>query len=141
MHGRVNMWPKHILCGYLKNRRNRESTILKAIKGGGKSLFDIVAYTYADVDSNLWLPAASNVRLHVDHLAQQDKFPKEFSLQKFQATCKLHFLSRWAWAYLCNAVSSKKLHLPTAKFLGAGAVVAIALLYCLRKIFCSKKLV
>ncbi|CAA2979210.1 uncharacterized protein LOC111390456 [Olea europaea subsp. europaea] len=53
MHGRVNMWPKHMLCGYLKNRRNRESTILKAIKGGGKTLFDIVAYTYADVDRNL----------------------------------------------------------------------------------------
>ncbi|CAI9761966.1 unnamed protein product [Fraxinus pennsylvanica] len=86
MHGRVNMWPKHMLCGYLKNRRNRESTILKSIKGGGKTLFDIVAYTYADVDRSLWLPAASNVRLHVDHLAQQDKLPKDFSLENFNSS-------------------------------------------------------
>ncbi|KAL2509675.1 Metallo-hydrolase/oxidoreductase superfamily protein [Forsythia ovata] len=86
MHGRVNMWPKHMLCGYLKNRRNRESTILKAIEGGGKTLFDIVAYTYADVDRSLWLPAASNVRLHVDHLAQKDKLPKDFSIENFNSS-------------------------------------------------------
>ncbi|OIT08806.1 hypothetical protein A4A49_45230, partial [Nicotiana attenuata] len=75
MHGRVNMWPKHMLCGYLKNRRYRESTILKAIENGAKTLFDIVSYTYAEVDRSLWFYASSNVRLHVDHLALQDKLP------------------------------------------------------------------
>ncbi|KAL3631347.1 hypothetical protein CASFOL_024331 [Castilleja foliolosa] len=83
MHGRINMWPKHMLCGYLKNRRNRESTILKAIEDGAKTLFDIVARTYADVDRSLWIHAASNVRLHVDHLAEQNKLPKDFSLEDF----------------------------------------------------------
>ncbi|PWA86484.1 metallo-hydrolase/oxidoreductase superfamily protein [Artemisia annua] len=75
MHGRVNLWPKHMLCGYLKNRRNREETILKAIEAGSNTLFDIVAYTYAEVDRAYWIPAASNVRLHVDHLAHQNKLP------------------------------------------------------------------
>ncbi|CAA3031466.1 endoribonuclease LACTB2 isoform X2 [Olea europaea subsp. europaea] len=113
MHGRVNMWPKHMLCGYLKNRRNRESTILKAIKGGGKTLFDIVAYTYADVDSNLWLPAASNVRLHVDHLAQQDKFPKValVYLSSLIFACPilhtLFFMSYFAFLYVYAFVLCK----------------------------------
>ncbi|KAL4575905.1 hypothetical protein LXL04_011992 [Taraxacum kok-saghyz] len=76
LRGRVNLWPKHMLCGYLKNRSSRESTILKAIEEGSRTLYDIVAYTYADVDRSLWVPAAWNVRLHVEHLSQQNKLPK-----------------------------------------------------------------
>ncbi|XP_065881019.1 uncharacterized protein [Euphorbia lathyris] len=76
MHGRVNLWPKHLLCAYLKNRRSRETTILKAIENGAKTLFDIVASVYCDVDCSFWIPASSNVQLHVDHLAQQNKLPK-----------------------------------------------------------------
>ncbi|XP_071693836.1 uncharacterized protein [Rutidosis leptorrhynchoides] len=87
MHGRINLWPKHMLCGYLKNRRNREDTILKAIEAGSNTLFDIVAYTYADVDRGLWVHAASNVRLHVDHLDHQNKLPKGFSLENFHSSC------------------------------------------------------
>ncbi|KAF5940295.1 hypothetical protein HYC85_021462 [Camellia sinensis] len=83
MHGRLNLWPKHMLCAYLKNRRSRESTILKSIENGAKTLFDIVSYTYADVDRSLWIPAASNVRLHVDHLAKQDKLPKNISMSSW----------------------------------------------------------
>lgn len=63
-----------------RNRRGRESTILKAIENGAQTLFDIVSYTYANVDRGLWIPAASNVRLHVDHLAKQDKLPKVICL-------------------------------------------------------------
>ncbi|XP_010264597.1 PREDICTED: uncharacterized protein LOC104602551 isoform X2 [Nelumbo nucifera] len=87
MHGRVNVWPKYMLCGYLKNRRNRESSILKAIESGAETLFDIVAETYSDVNPRVWFAASSNVRLHVDHLASQDKLPKEFSLEKFNCSC------------------------------------------------------
>lgn len=49
---------------------------MKAIEDGADTLFEIVAYTYANVDRSFWIPAASNVRLHVDHLAQQDKLPE-----------------------------------------------------------------
>lgn len=49
---------------------------MAAIEGGARTLFDIVAKVYADVDRRAWIPASWNVRLHVDHLAQQDKLPK-----------------------------------------------------------------
>ncbi|XP_073146681.1 uncharacterized protein [Henckelia pumila] len=123
MHGRVNMWPKHMLCGYLKNRRNRESTILKAINDGARTLFDIVSFTYADVDRSLWFHAASNVRLHVEHLAQQNKLPKEFSMQRFQSSCGLKFVSRWMGSYLCNALIVKIRQQRTSKVVGVGVVV------------------
>ncbi|KAL0424721.1 UNVERIFIED_CONTAM: hypothetical protein Sradi_1006900 [Sesamum radiatum] len=126
MHGRVNMWPKHMLCGYLKNRRNREASILKAIQEGAKTLFDIVAYTYAEVDRSLWIHAASNVRLHVDHLALQNKLPQEFSMQRFHSTCKLNFFSRWILEYLRSTLSIQHHHLQIVKFVGAGTVAAIA---------------
>uniref|UniRef100_A0A7C8ZR95 Metallo-beta-lactamase domain-containing protein n=1 Tax=Opuntia streptacantha TaxID=393608 RepID=A0A7C8ZR95_OPUST len=84
MHGRVNLWPKHMLCGYLKNRRDRESSILKAIEEGRTTLFDIVATVYMNVDRGLWFAAASNVKLHVEHLAQQNRLPKGFSLETYK---------------------------------------------------------
>ncbi|XP_010681646.1 uncharacterized protein LOC104896578 isoform X2 [Beta vulgaris subsp. vulgaris] len=83
MHGRVNMWPKHMLCQYLKNRRDRESSILKAIENGGTTLFDLVSAIYKEVDRGLWFVAASNVRLHVEHLAEMHKLPEGFSLETF----------------------------------------------------------
>jgi len=59
-----------------RNRRSREANILKAIEGGAKTLFDIVEYVYSDVDRRAWIAASANVRLHVDHLAQQHKLPE-----------------------------------------------------------------
>ncbi|KAG9139238.1 hypothetical protein Leryth_011246 [Lithospermum erythrorhizon] len=131
MHGRVNLWPKHMLCGYLKNRRSREAAILKAIEGGAKTLFDIVAYTYSDVDKGLWIPAASNVRLHVDYLAQQDKLPEEFSVQRFQSSCGTWFLSRWLLAY-ANGVFPRHINMAKAMLCGTITVAGFAVLYNLR---------
>lgn len=65
-----------IVIVVFRNRRSREANILKAIQGGAKTLFDIVAYVYSDVDRRAWIYASSNVRLHVDHLAHQHKLPK-----------------------------------------------------------------
>ncbi|KAL2561501.1 hypothetical protein AAZX31_20G105800 [Glycine max] len=133
MHGRVNVWPKQMLCGYLKNRRSREANIVKAIEGGAKSLFDIIVYVYSDVDRRAWIAASSNVRLHVDHLAQQHKLPKDFSIQKFKNTCGLHFLSRWIWAYGSGSLSHQ---IGKSPFLVAGVlagIAGIAVLYCQRK--------
>ncbi|XP_057961219.1 uncharacterized protein LOC131153146 isoform X2 [Malania oleifera] len=130
MHGRVNLWPKHMLCAYLKNRRNRELSILKAIENGANTLFDIVSKTYLDVDSKLWIPASSNVMLHVEHLAMQNKLPEEFSVKKFQTTCRLHFLSRWMCAYLYDHFPLKKL---TGKLVLSTAVAGFLVLYALKK--------
>ncbi|KAJ8445605.1 hypothetical protein Cgig2_018546 [Carnegiea gigantea] len=98
MHGRVNLWPKHMLCGYLKNRRDRESSVLNAIEEGKTTLFDIVATVYKNVDRGLWFAAASNVRLHVEHLAQQNRLPKillkaEMRDPSIQSNKTYHWLS------------------------------------------------
>ncbi|XP_047164643.1 uncharacterized protein LOC124834078 isoform X1 [Vigna umbellata] len=130
MHGRVNVWPKQMLCGYLKNRRSREANILKAIEGGAKTLFDIVEYVYSDVHRGAWIAASANVRLHVDHLAQQHKLPKDFSIQKFKNTCGLHFLSRWIWAYTIGSLLHQ---IGRSSFLIGGVLVCTAALYCRNK--------
>ncbi|XP_006344152.1 uncharacterized protein [Solanum tuberosum] len=135
MHGRTNMWPKHMLCGYLKNRRHRESTILMAIENGAKTLYDIVAYTYADVDRSLWFYASLNVRLHVDHLAVQNKLPSDFSIQNFQASCGLRFLFRWVLEYSSSAFSIKHHTVRVALLVGTGAVA----IGCLAVSFSRKK--
>ncbi|KAL5553130.1 hypothetical protein UlMin_040531 [Ulmus minor] len=131
MHGRVNLWPKHMLCGYLKNRRSREAAILKAIESGAKTLFDIVSNVYSEVDPRFWIPASSNVRLHVDHLAQQDKLPKDFSILKFQKMCALRFLSRWTCAYLTSSIQLNYKQ-RTLKLAMVVAVAGFALLYSVR---------
>ncbi|GMN38606.1 hypothetical protein TIFTF001_007836 [Ficus carica] len=126
MHGRVNLWPKHMLCGYLKNRRSREISILKAIENGAHTLFEILAKVYSEVDRRFWIPASYNVRLHVEHLARQDKLPKEFSIQKFQKTCGLQFYLRWGVAYLTGRVRPQ---LGTLKLLIVGVVAGFAVLH------------
>ncbi|ONM30233.1 Metallo-hydrolase/oxidoreductase superfamily protein [Zea mays] len=93
MHGRINLWPKYMLCGYLRNRRAREASILHSIENGAQTLFDIVSKTYSDVDRKLWIPASFNVRLHVDHLNSLHKLPKDFSLEMFSRSCD-DFISR-----------------------------------------------
>ncbi|KAJ4823584.1 hypothetical protein Tsubulata_040345 [Turnera subulata] len=132
MHGRLNLWPKNMLCGYLKNRRSRESAILKAIENGAKTLIDIVASVYAGVDTGLWFFASYNVRLHVEHLAQQNKLPNGFLISKFQKSCGLHFLSRWTWAYLTTGFMSRYKKLSTHKLLIGGAVASFAIFYTFR---------
>ncbi|CAN6451566.1 unnamed protein product [Victoria cruziana] len=91
MHGRISLWPMQKLCSYLKNRRDREYGILKAVEGGAETLYDIVLKCYADVDPTLWVHASSNIRLHIDHLAHQGKLPKGFSLETFHSSCHSFF--------------------------------------------------
>lgn len=64
---------------FLRNRRHREDLILRAIENGAQTLFDITSKAYADVDKKLWIPAASNVKLHVEHLLGLNKLPKVMS--------------------------------------------------------------
>ncbi|KAF8724522.1 hypothetical protein HU200_020777 [Digitaria exilis] len=124
MHGRINLWPKHMLCGYLRNRRSREACILQSIENGAQTLFEIVSKTYSDVDRKLWIPASFNVRLHVDHLNSQNKLPKEFSLESFNSSCGAHFIFRWAVAYVQSRSSPAIL---AAGVLAGGLAIACAL--------------
>ncbi|CAD6239440.1 unnamed protein product [Miscanthus lutarioriparius] len=124
MHGRINLWPKYMLCGYLRNRRAREVSILQSIESGAQTLFDIVSKTYSDVDRKLWIPASFNVRLHVDHLNSLRKLPKDFSLENFKESCGVHFILRWAVAYVHSRSSPAIL---AASALAGGLAIACAL--------------
>lgn len=61
---------------FFRNRRQREESILKATEEGAQTLFDIVATVYSHVDRSFWLVASSNVRLHIDNLAVENKLPE-----------------------------------------------------------------
>ncbi|OEL20730.1 hypothetical protein BAE44_0018251 [Dichanthelium oligosanthes] len=124
MHGRINLWPKHMLCGYLRNRRSREAAIRQSIENGARTLFEIVSKTYSDVDRKLWIPASFNVRLHVDHLNSQHKLPKDFSLENFKASCGANFIFRWAVAFVQSRSSPAIL---AASALAGGLAIACAL--------------
>ncbi|KAK9705199.1 hypothetical protein RND81_07G040300 [Saponaria officinalis] len=134
MHGRVNLWPKHMLCQYLKNRRDRESSVLKAIENGGTTLFDIVSTVYEKVDRRLWIPASFNVRLHVEHLAQQHKLPEGFSFPKFQETCRVHFAVKWIYAYSRYWISTKFTKIRTLKIIMPILIACFATVYCVIKL-------
>ncbi|XP_020088492.1 uncharacterized protein LOC109710380 isoform X1 [Ananas comosus] len=127
MHGRINLWPKRMLCGYLKHRRDREASILKVIEDGAETLSDIIGKSYGDIDIKLWIPASSNVRLHVDHLAYQQKLPKDFSMKKFRASCTFHFAFQFIWRYMKTKMS--------ATMLVAVGVAGLAIAYAMRKKF------
>lgn len=58
-----------------RNRRSRETSILDAIKDGAETLYEIVEQVYPGLDLSLRFAAAYNVRLHVEHLAQNGKLP------------------------------------------------------------------
>ncbi|RXH79289.1 hypothetical protein DVH24_040436 [Malus domestica] len=160
-----------------RNRRARESSVLKAIENGAETLFDIVSTVYSEIDRSIWIHCASNVRLHVDHLAQQDKLPKgfsletfhsslaafftkvgnyepnshgayqsllhyfiqEFSIQRFQKTCRLHFFSRWIGAYLSSGVRLNCWKPWKPQVLIARAVASFAVLYLFKNRFVPNK--
>ena len=59
--------------GYLAHRRMREAAILARVAQGARTIPDIVALIYADVDPRLHAAAALSTRAHLDHLAEQGK--------------------------------------------------------------------
>ncbi|KAF3328902.1 Beta-lactamase-like protein 2 [Carex littledalei] len=126
MHGRMNLWPKRMLCGYLKHRRDREASILNSIENGARSMFHIISEVYANVDKKLWLLASSNVKLHVDYLNYQNKLPKEFSIEKFKSSCGVPFILRWLFAYFKSKLN---------KYLVAGITIGctVAVAYAMKK--------
>ncbi|KAJ0962690.1 hypothetical protein J5N97_027812 [Dioscorea zingiberensis] len=127
MHGRLNLWPKRMLCGYLKHRRDRELSILKAIEGGANSMSDIIAKSYPGLDQKLWIPASCNVKLHIDHLALQEKLPKDFSMQKFRASSIFQFAPKLISLYVRNLKLSPFKLLAAASAVAAGGI-AIAVI-------------
>ena len=67
--GRAN--PKPLIRGYLAHRRMREQAILNRLKSGDRTIAEIVAAIYADLDPQLRGAAALSVSAHLEHLAEQ----------------------------------------------------------------------
>jgi hypothetical protein len=72
-HGPPRKEPKALVRALLAHRRMREGAILARLKGGPKSLKELVAGIYADVDPRLHAAAGQTTLAHLQHLIAQGK--------------------------------------------------------------------
>ena len=75
-HGPSKRDPLPLVRGYLAHRRMREEAIRARVEQGARSVDEIVAAIYADVDPKLHGAAALSTRAHLDHLVAQGKLRK-----------------------------------------------------------------
>jgi len=72
-HGPSRHDPLPLVRGYLAHRRMREEAIRARVAQGARSVGDIVAAIYADVDPKLHGAAALSTTAHLEHLVEQGK--------------------------------------------------------------------
>lgn len=72
-HGPAKRDPLPLVRGYLAHRRMREAAILARVEQGARTIGEIVAAIYADVDPRLHGAAALSTRAHLDHLVEQGR--------------------------------------------------------------------
>ena len=72
-HGPSKRDPLPLVRGYLAHRRMREEAIRARVAQGARSVGEIVASIYADVDPKLHGAAALSTTAHLDHLVEQGK--------------------------------------------------------------------
>ena len=75
-HGPSRPDPLPLVRGYLSHRRMREEAIRARVAQGARTVVEIVAAIYADVDPKLHGAAALSTRAHLDHLVAQGKLRK-----------------------------------------------------------------
>ena len=75
-HGPSKRDPLPLVRGYLAHRRMREEAIRARVAQGARSVGEIVASVYADVDPKLHAAAALSTTAHLDHLVAQGKLRK-----------------------------------------------------------------
>ena len=75
-HGPSKRDPLPLARGYLAHRRMREEAIRARVEQGARSVGEIVAAIYAEVDPRLHGAAALSTTAHLDHLVQQGKLRK-----------------------------------------------------------------
>ena len=75
-HGPSKRDPLPLVRGYLAHRRMREEAIRARVQQGARSVDEIVASIYADVDPKLHGAAALSTTAHLDHLVEQGKLRK-----------------------------------------------------------------
>ncbi len=74
-HGPMLSEPAQTLDYYIAHRAERLAEIEAALAAGCRSLADIVATVYADVDRALWPFAEWSVRAQLSYLAERDALP------------------------------------------------------------------
>lgn len=72
-HGPSRRDPLPLVRGYLAHRRMREEAIRARVAQGARSVAEIVAAIYADVDPRLHGAAALSTRAHLEHLVAQGR--------------------------------------------------------------------
>jgi glyoxylase-like metal-dependent hydrolase (beta-lactamase superfamily II) len=72
-HGPSRADPLPLVRGYLAHRRMREEAIRARVEQGARTIPEIVAAIYADVDPRLHGAAALSTRAHLDHLVAQGR--------------------------------------------------------------------
>lgn len=72
-HGPSRRDPLPLVRGYLAHRRMREEAIRARVAQGARSVPEIVAAIYADVDPKLHGAAALSTMAHLNHLVEQGK--------------------------------------------------------------------
>jgi len=78
-HGPLLADPAGTLDYYLAHRRERLAEVAAALAAGDRSLPEIVARVYADVDRALWPFAEWSVRAQLDYLAATEGLPPDVS--------------------------------------------------------------
>lgn len=74
-HGPVIEEPAPVLDYYVRHRLEREGQVLDALEAGCRTVAEIVARIYADVDPALHPAAALTVRAHLAKLAREGRAP------------------------------------------------------------------
>ncbi len=72
-HGPSRRDPQALVRGYLSHRRMREEAIRARVQQGARTVPEIVAAIYADVDPRLHAAAALSTTAHLRHLVAQGK--------------------------------------------------------------------
>ena len=75
-HGPSRRDPLPLVRGYLAHRRMREEAIRARVEQGARSVGEIVASIYAEVDPKLHGAAALSTTAHLDHLVAQGRLRK-----------------------------------------------------------------
>jgi glyoxylase-like metal-dependent hydrolase (beta-lactamase superfamily II) len=72
-HGPARRDPKPLVRAYLAHRKMREAAILDRIRKGDRTIGEVVAAIYADVDPKLHGAAVLSTRAHLEHLIEQGR--------------------------------------------------------------------
>jgi glyoxylase-like metal-dependent hydrolase (beta-lactamase superfamily II) len=70
-HGPARAEPQQLVRGLIGHRRMREAAILARLRQGDRTIAQLVAAIYANIDRRLHGAAALSTRAHLDHLAER----------------------------------------------------------------------